>query len=487
MPKPRATLPAAPPDTASINIRLSKSATDENLSKAGMLADARGLCAREGFRVVAVHVDEESGAVRDRPGFTAWLDDAREGRASVLVAWHVDRMTREGVNVAALILDAIEGKDPDTGRVIRQPARLMDCKGLDSAGDDTAFRFRFVIQAEVARAERERMRDRSKAMHARLRAAGKRAGGGRPYGFQRAEDGTLVPHPEEAEFVREVASRLLAGAKRSTVVRWANGPEGRPPRRAQAWSRVTLRQMLTTKPAGTAVDVLDPDERAALRKIFTPGTAAPSGGRTPARLLTSVMRCLSCGIRMRVRPRRKGDFTDYVCQAEPGACPHRASIRADVADEFMEAEYLRVYGDSPEYVRRPHVSGAADLEAAEAAVVAALASLGREATPEAFARLQEAQQARQAAELVPQVATVELQPTGRSLGQAWEAAEIPERRELLQRAYAEILLAPAPENWRGRDADPDARIHRVANPPHVAGVSETLTYLPGSPVVAVEG
>ncbi len=52
------------------------------------------------------------------------------------------QLTREGVNVAALILDAVEGKDPVTGKVIRTPARLLDTKGLDSNGDDTSFRLR---------------------------------------------------------------------------------------------------------------------------------------------------------------------------------------------------------------------------------------------------------------------------------------------------------------------------------------------------------
>ncbi|MGW5402699.1 hypothetical protein, partial [Streptomyces sp. NPDC003952] len=86
---------------------------------------------------------------------------------------------------------------------------------------------------------------------------------------------------------------------------------------------------------------------------------------------------------------------------------------------------------------------------------------------------------------LPQTATVELVPTGRSIAEAWEAAELPERREMIRRAYAEILVKPAAGNWRGRTPDPASRLILVANPPHVAGVSETVTYLPGTPVVAV--
>lgn len=116
-------------------VRLSKLAGDENLSKEGMLADTRAKAIELGLQVVSEHVDDGlTGALRNRPDFMAWLDDARECRASTLIAWHVDRMTREGVNVAAAILDVAEGKDPETGKLIRHPVRLVDRKGLDSEG-----------------------------------------------------------------------------------------------------------------------------------------------------------------------------------------------------------------------------------------------------------------------------------------------------------------------------------------------------------------
>ncbi|RSN65345.1 hypothetical protein DMH01_02855 [Amycolatopsis sp. WAC 04182] len=190
--------------------------------------------------VVAIHIDDGiSGAVRDRPEFMKWLEDVRTCQVDTLVAWHVDRLTREGVNVAALILDAIEGKDSVTGKVIRTPARLVDTKGLDSDGDETSFRLQFVLQAEIARAERERMRDRSAARHRRARAAGRWSGGVIPYGFRpvKAEDDkgyVLEHHPEEARVVREAADRILCGASWGAVTRWLNSPEGHPPHKAKA-------------------------------------------------------------------------------------------------------------------------------------------------------------------------------------------------------------------------------------------------------------
>lgn len=162
---------------ASLYARLSVAADAENVSLDGMVADMRTLAEREGLEVLEpVHVDDgRSGGFRDRDEFTAWLDDARSGRADVLMAYHTDRLTREGLNVAASILDVVEGKNPDTGRPAHRPVRLLDCSGIDSAQGD-AFRFRFVMQAEIGRSERERIRQRSRDRARRLSRAGRWGG-----------------------------------------------------------------------------------------------------------------------------------------------------------------------------------------------------------------------------------------------------------------------------------------------------------------------
>src|SRR4051794_40578829 len=286
---PRTIFPAVPENTCSINVRLSKEARAENLSLEGMMADCERLAEEHGLRVVARHIDDGiSGAVRNRPGFVAWLNDARECRVDHLIAWHVDRMTREGINVAGQILDTVEGKDPETGRQVRRPVRLLDTKGLDSAGDETSFRFQFVIKAEVARAERERMRDRAKAARRRAILAGRWAGGGQtPYGFQVVDNPegagkVLAHHPEEVATIIEATSRVLAGESLTSVCRWLNGPDGRPPRKAKEWSRRTLIQVLTGFPVqgkvvtlveGKAVPIIDEDgEPVTIPAILDPDT-----------------------------------------------------------------------------------------------------------------------------------------------------------------------------------------------------------------------
>lgn len=266
-------------DRASIYVRLSREASDVNVSKDGMLADCRALAERLGLVVVAEHTDNgKSGAIRDRPEFTAWLDDARDGRADVLLTFHTDRLTREGINAAALVLDVVEGKDPKTGAVVPGRAvRLVGVDGLDSLDADS-FRWRFVIAAEVARAERARIVSRNKARSARLKDAGRWAGGPVPYGCQVVQlDGggkALGVRHDEAEVIREAAHRIMRGDTAYSVMSWINA-DGHLTRRGLRWSRPALVNTLTSDP--TAEHVLSTGEAREVRRLLAPKPRSTDG------------------------------------------------------------------------------------------------------------------------------------------------------------------------------------------------------------------
>jgi DNA invertase Pin-like site-specific DNA recombinase len=489
-------------NTASLYVRLSREAGFTNMSKDGMVREVKELAAARGLRVVAVHLDDGlTGALRNRPEFLAWLADAKHGRADHLIAHHVDRMTREGVNVTAAILDTIEGKDPLTGRIVRAPVILLDTKGLDSGGDEASFRFKFIIAAEIARGERERMRVRSRDSNRRLRAAGRWPGGGAPFGYRVVDNPAgagqvLEIEPVEAALVRECASRVLAGSSLNATVRFANGPKGCPPRRAAVWSRTSLRQVLTGYPiAGKSMRHVDgkwvpvrdeegkpvtfegivtADESAALREVLKQMPDAKKGGRKLARLLSGLLRCHGCGRKMSVARRTDGSVT-YRCQngREAGDCAAPVSISALPLEAHVEAWFLGAYGELAHKVRFVQVAGAAAVEAAEQAVSAALEALGTSATAEAFAALQAAQAQREEALAVPREAVVTLVETGRSIAEEWAQAGVEERRSMLVANVADIIVKPGKRGIHGINPN---RLDIVAQP---AFAGEASAYVDG--------
>lgn len=469
---------AQPRLRVSLYARLSKQASQENVSLAGMTTDLRAVVAREGFEEVALHVDDGlSGSVRDRPEFTAWLDDARQGRCDVLVAWHVDRMTREGLNVAAMMLDVVEGKNPATGKVVNRPVRLMDTRGLDSANGDS-WRMAFVVMAEVARAELQRIKDRNKAKSERLRKAGRWAGGGAPYGYRIIEaDGpgkTLAVEPDEAAAIREAAARILGGEPLGRVARWMT-EHGTPPRRADAWSRVTLRQVLTGDAVlgrmtiggqverdgdGHALTPFEPilnlTESAALRQQLKPVPDAAKGGRKPARLLSGFIVCHSCGNRMQVARRTRGEVT-YRCmtRSNGGACANAVVITAGQVDDYIEERWLAMFGPMPIIEERAVIEDDGQLAKTEDAIAAAVRQLAQSATPELFARLQTLQAERDQIAAAAQYTAqrTELVRTGRRFGEVWAAAvSLDDKRELLQTTVESVIIGPGHRGPRGLDA-----------------------------------
>ncbi|MFF3140835.1 recombinase family protein [Streptomyces sp. NPDC057927] len=502
-------LPAEVPATfrrprASLYARLSVAADAGNMSLEGMIADMRALCDREGLEVLEpIHVDDgKSGGFRDRDEFQAWLNDARQGRCEVLVNPVTDRLTREGLNVAASILDVVEGKDPATGRPAHAPVRLIDCNGLDSLHGD-GFRFRFVIQAEVGRAERERIRQRSKDRARRLRRAGRWAGGTTPFGYRAVpnselnEEGkprgwVLAIEPEEAKHVRTAAEALLT-ADPVPVTRIARrlNAAGVKPRRAKGWTRQTITRVLTGDHImGRAVSngrpvrddegniltpwpaILTPAEVAAIRAVLAPKPDAPySGGRRPARLLSTLLTCSGCAGTLQVfqrksRTQNPDPQIGYRCVArsQGGVCEAPVSVSATQAEVIVTDRYLSVVGAMPMYVERTLVSDVDELAVLEADIRETLADLATAADADTFARLQRLQTRRAEMSAEEPVSRTQMVATGQTMAEHWRDALVDDRRELLEDAFQEITILPGARGRKVVDPERVQTVWREDNP-----------------------
>lgn len=454
-------LPSAPPDTATGYVRLSRAAGTENLSVPGMVDDVERKAAEMGARLIGpVHVDNgASGAIRNRPEFLAWLDDVRECRAAMMIPWHTDRLTREGINAAALILDAQEGKDPVTGAVVRTPARLVDCAGLDS-DDREAFRFRFVIGAEVARAERERIKARNLATRQRLNERGRWPGGQIPLGFRPvpAPDGhgkVLDFAPAEVDAMRDALGALLAGGGLGSLVRAWNAGNGPAPRRAAAWSVTTLRQALTSETAQARL--WSPGEWRALEQALDERaeTGLNTGG-TPAHLLSGLAVCSGCK-RPLYAARRGGRHTAqstiYRCDRRDGTCPTPGiSISAPQLDKAVTDWFLASFGRLPYSVERVVVAGADDLALAETAERETLAAFQGDPSLGNAENYRLAKFRREALEALPPETERVTVPTGRTYAEEWaRAVDVHARRAKLRDAIAYVAVYPGRAGRRDLD------------------------------------
>ncbi|MGV9212574.1 recombinase family protein [Micromonospora sp. RB23] len=489
---------------ASLYVRLSKASDDRNLSKQGMIDDLRALCAARGFAEVALHVDDgKSGAIRNRPEFRAWLADAVEGRADVLVAWHVDRLSREGLNVAAIILDVVEGKDPETGKEVRPPVRLIGYDDRLDSADGDGFRLNFVIKAELARAELARMKARSQARVRRMRREKRSTGGLTPYGYQRAARGEveLEHDPVSAPIIRDVIRRVVDGvsilsASRDLNKRGVLSPrdhaamrdtgqprkdrETKEPLPPQLWTDTTLRRMLTNpvllgyltdenrrvvrddqgKPVLRGEPLISKEEWGALQDAIN-GNKRPKTRTAPDAMLSGAVFCPLCGevlhFHWAVKAERNQEYRYYRCsgRTRKGNDCRAGAPRAEQLERLAGDVLLSVVGDL-DVLRKVFVPG--DNTAAELADVEErmrelradrVAGLykGEQGTAdfrEMYSALENQREQLSAQPSRPE--RWEYVPTGQTYRQVWASSDTEGRRSLLHASgiRAEAMRAAGP-------------------------------------------
>jgi DNA invertase Pin-like site-specific DNA recombinase len=288
--------------TASILTRISVDA-DSSDSVERQERELRALAEHLGAVVGAIHADVGvSGVAKARPALDAWLADALDGRADLLLAWDWSRISRTGLRSVARVLDVLETSG----------ARLVTLRdNLDSA--TPAFNIITAVMAETAKSEREAIASRVRSRQAADRAKG-RWTKPRPFGYE-VRDGKLVQHRSEAAILRALVKRYLDGESLRSLTIWLN-ESGIAPPRAQTWGLSSVRHILYSPSSAGMLphrgDVVRGDDGQPLilaakpvitiaqhRAVLERPTVKPSvRGRRPAGArhpLSGMVRCALCG------------------------------------------------------------------------------------------------------------------------------------------------------------------------------------------------
>lgn len=300
-----------------IYVRISRDDADKSgKGVARQEKDARALAASRGWNVVDVYRDNDVSAFsgKTRPEYERLLSDLSAGVVGGIVAWHPDRLHRSPRELERFI-DVVEDTKAKVATVQAGELDLSTASGRMTAR----------VVGAVARHESEHKAERQRRKARELAEAGKLAGGGtRPFGFN---DDRVSVNEGEAEIVRDLARRVLAGETMRGIAKWLD-TSGVPTVSGGSWTTPVLRRLLVSariaglrEHHGEVVAtaewpaIIDRSTHEALRRVLLDPARA---NRRPSRsyLLTGIAYCGLCGAKLVARP-KQGGRRAQVCAKGP--------------------------------------------------------------------------------------------------------------------------------------------------------------------------
>lgn len=421
---------------AALYLRISLDRTGERAGVERQETECRELCARLGFEVGEVYVDNDISATsgRRRPAFEKLLLD----RPPLVVVWHIDRLVRKTKDLELVI---------EMGSTVHAVAAgtidLSTPAGRAVARTVTAW----------STYETEQKGERQRSSHRQRRAAGRVWWNRRPFGYtQQAE---IVE--AEADALAAVYAGVLTGDTNLTAWSRRLNQLGHTGTRGAPWNTANLRQVLLAERnvgGPTWEPVVDEATFRRVREILTSG--GRPGGKPRVGLLTGLGRCSVC----------KGPVGVVTLMNVPGvsyySCrdgKHFSTPRIPV-EEMVDARVVAVLGD-PDFLAQWGVKTPADLDAARRDITAVdrlLVELAEDyadpthpMTRAQFRAATEAATARRAtAESVLGSAVVgtAFAGVGRDVAGWWSRRSMDQKREILRLMFDYVELKPRGRGYR---------------------------------------
>lgn len=343
------------PMRAVMYCRISQDRTGAGLGVDRQQEDCEALAERNGWDVVETYVDNDVSAYRKgkkRPGYQRMMADLDQGTATIVVAWHTDRLHRSVTELEGYI-DLCEKRGVSTYTVqageldLATPTGRMVARMLGNVA-------RYESEHKGARVARARQQ---KAM------AGEWAGGNRPFGWGMPTGGTRkkadrqtgeeveVPEldmtevvPAEAEALLLWTDTILSGGSIRGLVQWC-ADKGVTTTRGNRITHVDMRDMLMRpRNAGIAIyrgeevgrgqwKAIVPEEkfRAVVAVLMDPSRRTNSGAQ-PKWVGSMLYLCgRDCGQGMTVTQSGGRRYPSYRCPTG-----HGGGRRAEIVDQYVE-------------------------------------------------------------------------------------------------------------------------------------------------------
>jgi DNA invertase Pin-like site-specific DNA recombinase len=403
---------------------------------------ARRLAADREVAVGKVLTDlDQSGGTLDRPGLQEALARVRAGTSGGIVVGWLDRLSRD-TEGSRLLRDIAEA-----GGVVYADDIQPD---LQTASGELMVDIWFAFAKYVRKQSRERFEGAKESAIERGVPVMTRA----PIGYRKREDRRLESDPKAAPVVREAFEMAASGQGPSAVARLFESRGLASTQGSRSWTRqaaasvirnrVYLGELAYGKDRRFVNETAHPaivdlgTWQAAQRAKRAP---APPRSANPSFLCSSVLRCRSCGYVMVATTNGHGVRSYRCARQHPGGdCPTGMSIAASKIEPLAEAAFWALTADlRAKATRRPddrvaRLQGSA--EAAQQRLTQALSPDVQDAAGDGWAemvrnRRDERDQALAAlTDAKTSVLDSEL-PDEATLRQAWGAATVTERRELL--------------------------------------------------------
>ncbi|MFF7180171.1 recombinase family protein [Streptomyces sp. NPDC008121] len=340
---------------AVIYVRISQDRTGAHLGVDRQREDCEALAERNGWDVVETYVDNDLSAYsgKPRPDYRRMLADLDDGTATVVIAWHTDRLHRSPTELEEYI-DLSERRGINTHTCQAGPIDLSTPSGRMTAR----------ILGAVARHESEHKAERVARARQQKAKAGEWGGGIRPFGWglptgetrikvdRATGEESEVPVldmdkavPEEAAAIETGHDMLLTGGSIRGWVKWL-ADKGYTTTRGNPIGHVEARDMLLRpRNAGIAVykgeevgkgnwDAIVPETKhRAVAAVLKDPSRTTTPGAQPKWFGSLIYRCGidHCTQTMRCTIAGGAKRQSYRCQTG-----HGGARRADKLDEYVQ-------------------------------------------------------------------------------------------------------------------------------------------------------